>query len=250
MEGRSSFYLTLPSNASFNVFPDNKATHFKVKLAKPVHLQGSWEVALVEVHYPNTWQNVDAKSNKFSFTTPYNTFEGELPVGHYKEVDDILDALRDEMDMNDDLLLRYNKRTKSIQVKAHEGFSVKFEGGLAHVLGFRPDVDLKNACTSDYEIDLSKGVYSMYMYTNMVSPQLVGDAYVPLLKIIGINKQRYGEVVSKEYNSPHYLPVETKEFDTVEVYITDDTGTPFSFAWGKVIAKVHFRRVAPLLRLN
>ena len=51
-----SFNLTLPSNASQNDYPDNTKTHFKTKLKVPVYLEGTYEVALVELLYPVSWK--------------------------------------------------------------------------------------------------------------------------------------------------------------------------------------------------
>ena len=49
------FYLTLPSNASSDVFPDNKTTSYRVKLPQTIDLEGNWEVGLYSISYPNTW---------------------------------------------------------------------------------------------------------------------------------------------------------------------------------------------------
>jgi hypothetical protein len=51
------FYLTHPSNASLDIFPDNinKTTSFRVILPQPVELDGNWEVRLYSISYPNTW---------------------------------------------------------------------------------------------------------------------------------------------------------------------------------------------------
>ena len=49
------FYLTLPSNASLNEFPNNKTTSYRVKLPQSIDLEGVWEVGLYSISYPNTW---------------------------------------------------------------------------------------------------------------------------------------------------------------------------------------------------
>ena len=49
------FYLTLPSNASLNEFPNNKTTSYRVKLQQSIDLEGVWEVGLYSISYPNTW---------------------------------------------------------------------------------------------------------------------------------------------------------------------------------------------------
>jgi hypothetical protein len=46
-----SFYLTLPSDASMNEFPENVQSNFTVSLETPINLNGNFEVALVEISY-------------------------------------------------------------------------------------------------------------------------------------------------------------------------------------------------------
>ena len=42
------FYVTLPSNASKDLFKDNTSSCFTVDLAKPIELNGEWVVGLCE----------------------------------------------------------------------------------------------------------------------------------------------------------------------------------------------------------
>ena len=49
---RNQFYVTLFSNASKEVFPDNTLTAFTIHLAQPIDLgQSDWEVGLTELSY-------------------------------------------------------------------------------------------------------------------------------------------------------------------------------------------------------
>ena len=52
------FQITIPSNSSEAYFPNNNPSHFQTMLAVPKQLDGDWEVALMEIHYPHTWYNV------------------------------------------------------------------------------------------------------------------------------------------------------------------------------------------------
>jgi len=52
------FYMTLPSDASMELFPTNTPASWKTKLKKAVHLSGRWEVAIVELIYPNSLYNI------------------------------------------------------------------------------------------------------------------------------------------------------------------------------------------------
>ena len=52
------FYVTLPSNASNELFKSNASSCYTMDLAKPIELSGEWMVGLCEFVYPRTWYNL------------------------------------------------------------------------------------------------------------------------------------------------------------------------------------------------
>ena len=46
------FYVTLPSNASLDVHPDNTLSNYTVQLPRTLYLKPGFEVALAEIQYP------------------------------------------------------------------------------------------------------------------------------------------------------------------------------------------------------
>ena len=63
------FYLTLLSDSSLNMFPDNKQSEFTVRLDHPIHIEEErWEVALAEIATPSEVLNI-TKENNFFFLT-------------------------------------------------------------------------------------------------------------------------------------------------------------------------------------
>ena len=61
----SDFYMTLPSNASMLVYPDNILAHYITDLPHRIDLFGEWECGRAEIQYPHTWYNVRADDNWF-----------------------------------------------------------------------------------------------------------------------------------------------------------------------------------------
>lgn len=57
------FYMTLMSNSSMDIYPDNKTSSFIVHLPKRLRLNGEWAVAVAEFHFPFTLLNVNEDSN-------------------------------------------------------------------------------------------------------------------------------------------------------------------------------------------
>ncbi len=44
-----SFYVTLPSNSSFEYYPENALNNYTTKLHSTLRLEGNYEVGLVEM---------------------------------------------------------------------------------------------------------------------------------------------------------------------------------------------------------
>ena len=63
------FFLTLLSNASMDVFPDNKIGSYHVKFPQTFDLNGEWEVDLYSISYPNTWYTLQFQQNHVYYTT-------------------------------------------------------------------------------------------------------------------------------------------------------------------------------------
>ena len=55
---RNTFTNNLVSNASMTTFPENSLAHFTTLLPEEMQLQGTWEVAVVEISWPNLIKNV------------------------------------------------------------------------------------------------------------------------------------------------------------------------------------------------
>ena len=61
MKGRNSYYVTLASNASTQLYSGNNPAHFVNKLLEPLELDDNdcgWEVALLDIHFPQSMVNV------------------------------------------------------------------------------------------------------------------------------------------------------------------------------------------------
>lgn len=56
---QNSLFLELVSNASMNVYPENKLNSFQNHLPGAINLDGDWEIGLVEISFPSKVYNVD-----------------------------------------------------------------------------------------------------------------------------------------------------------------------------------------------
>ncbi len=67
-EMTDEFYVSLPSNASIQYFPQNNQSSYRTKLASPLLLNDSWEVGLTEIFIPRNWYNVGEYNNDYVIT--------------------------------------------------------------------------------------------------------------------------------------------------------------------------------------
>ena len=75
-----NFYVTLPSNASMQTYPENKQSNFTTILKNPLELGERYEVALVEMSYTHSIINevgtvIVFKDNNTIFGFPISVTE-------------------------------------------------------------------------------------------------------------------------------------------------------------------------------
>lgn len=65
-EVTKQFYIALPSNSSFNFFPNNTQSSYRTKLASPLKLDGDYECGLKEIFLPRNYFNIGDHNNNYS----------------------------------------------------------------------------------------------------------------------------------------------------------------------------------------
>jgi hypothetical protein len=109
------------------------------------------------------------------------------------------------------------------------------------VLGFRQAIFPAGDYVSDWVADVKKGLNSLYVYCPLVEPRMVGDAKVPLLRIVPVER-RDGEMITRVFGPIQYFPLLQRPFQTVEIDIKDDTGSLVPFERGRVVVTLHCRK--------
>ena len=124
------FYLTLPSNASLDVFPDNKTTRYHVKLPQSIDLEGNWEVGLYSISYPNTWYMLqDSFDTHMYYADRSGLFLTTIvDYGYYSSMEGLIEATNTALakDVNDNIVLTYISITGKVTVKLKKWVSVWF----------------------------------------------------------------------------------------------------------------------------
>ena len=148
---------------------------------------------------------------------------------------------KDEVQLSFDTLSR--KVTVHLQNKVEVYFS-----DIGQTFGFSPNKVISRTSTAKRAVDLEHGFHDLYVYCDIIQSQYtqyVGDALVPLLRIVPV-EEKDGERISKSFIRPQYLPVSRKQIETIEVYIKRDTGESVPFELGRVLLTLHFRQSRPV----
>ena len=258
MENTEEFTVHLPSNTRF--MEANSASKYVVKLALPATLSGSWECALKEIHYPHSWDNItDGESEiKMELRQPStnNTVKKTLTLdpGYYADNAQLSKAIEDVLRGGMSGFAERWRKKLHVTCSSHSG-KIKLEiphhviiglpKTLASILGF--DTESQNftrlirGCQQPKFPATINVVDALYVYSDVVRPSLVGDAMVPLLRIVPVAGAR-GGMSHVEYMKPVYYPVGKQNFSTIEICITDSAGRRIQFKHGKTTVMLHFRR--------
>lgn len=254
----------------------NEASNFTVKMPQRIRLDGEWEVGLAELIYPNTWLNLSGDNEQNVISLVYAPTKEQknavIPPRRYETIEDLIMAIEKSLTVVS-AELRAKYKDEFTQLKMGISFVYKQDTHRV-VLSLVPSV-VKKITMSDhlmymlgltkeqmYSIkdsklakqieassripDLRAGFECMYVYCDICDQQVVGNYVAPFLRIVNV-QGKYGDVVARIYDTPHYVPVLKKDIASIDINIKTDKNQFVVFAYGKVVVKLHFRRKMPAL---
>jgi len=259
-----SFYITLPSNASLDLYPKNTLTNYTTQLPVPLKFDVPYEVALVEMVFRQSWTIdlgiIEYKEKNDACKIKIIANDGESLKNIIHEINSELDTyavkkFRENNKLSEKLeedLFNYkvsNSFPKIIfkngllSFQCPEKFSFfTFDGPIKHFLGL--NYDWYNSSTDAEKIKITNLHYieALYIYCDIIDYQFTGDTKAPLLRTVVVSN-RYNSLVSVNYETPHYVPVNQNHISTINIDIRSDSGNHIHFFDGKVLLKLHFRPI-------
>ena len=153
------FYLTLPSNSSLSIFPDNKTTSYRVKLPQVIDLNGNWEVGLYTISYPNTWYTLQNLENHIYYSKDGFFFETPtVDYGYFETTNELVKSVNASLKKetkNDNVRLSHNVRTEKVTIHIKNGYQMVITGRMSIILGFGgKEVKITKTTISPYVADL------------------------------------------------------------------------------------------------
>ncbi len=253
------FIVTIPNNSSERYYPDNSQNHFKIYLPHELSFETKYEVALLEVTYNQYFYNLIDQTITITYvkSNQRKIIKINLVDGYYPNIEKLIEEINDTIQTNSSihktikskLNIDYSSLTKkaTFTIKSNVNLIVlTISEKLAKLFGIElndnNEYETTQSFTSNYPCDVFRGLHSMYVYTNIIERQIVGDSLVPLLRIIGIDNKNNDEHVTVRFNNLRYLPVSLNNIRTIEIDLRNEYGDRLPFQSGTVIVSLHFRK--------
>ena len=193
----NSFYLELISNASSHVCPQNTMASFINFLPDKNELDGSWEVALVEVSYPGICYNIEGGLMTYHYDEKLKHVFSIQPAV-FNSMDEFANNLTDTLqkarrpkNLDPQFSIDINKNTRRLTFFNGGPQNVSFSKSLAANLGVEADkpvlpyskgsYNTKTWATADLPFDIT-GTHTVLLYLDIVEPNSVVDVKCPLLR--------------------------------------------------------------------
>ena len=132
-----------------------------------------------------------------------------VDCGYYTTVQDFIDAINKAFLnklQNENIKFSFNPRTGKVKVTLAPDHKVAFFGNMSTMLGYGGETTkVQQTRESPYIADLFR-ITAIYVYCDIVQPQIVGDTSAPSLRTIPVS-EKSGEVITKTFTNTQYVPV-------------------------------------------
>ena len=240
------FYITLP-NEKGTLFPENTPWEYTTRLPRWIQLDGEWMIGLHSVSYTRHYI-IEHFDTPISFTYAGSNEKGgklkKYPTTIRDYIVSINESLKDSVTSKEiEFKLELDGK---VTVVVSSGYKVVLTRAQAIILGFLnvdDDEELKEISateTGEHQANLHRKT-SIFIYCDIVEPQIVGDKMIPLLGIAP--SESSGKIYEKIYTGENirYIPVQTKSFQNIKIHLRSSTYEPMPFEHGRASVTLHLR---------
>lgn len=261
--------MVLSSNSSYKHYPNNTLTTFSVQLPSILDLSNQqYECALSEIQFYKSWYNVPKTWVIIKKKTTNRNYKVYIPEGYYQNLEELIETINSRIErVCGENIAKDNKfsvnnpsKTTVITRLIGNGYTMEFNSELATILGF-DETCLQKLRSSEYEntanipiydgelifysqnSDRLKSIYNIYVYTDIIQPNIVSDIEAPLLRVVPISNTEHWTYQTTTFTQPQFLPLGQKQLRTISIYLRDGQGNPILFNDGQTIITLEIRKV-------
>ena len=249
------FHLTLPSNASTTIYPNNTAAMYVTKLPKPIELEGEWVASLKEISTPVSFVNIPYNYAKFDVKHKGASDDGAqktlaMQGGMYRRNEEVLDRLNEITSLYNIEFHLAGRRNRRVTINVGDTHEIRLNENLAIILGLSPQhgwyASGERAAGSSMTLPERENVTTMFVYCDILQHVVVGDTTAPLLRVVDMKKYSGKPKMHTINDTPLFVPIQKKTFDTIEVNLMTDTGMPVPFVDGKSHVVLELKKIGLL----
>ena len=270
----NEFTVHLVSSASMNIFPDNTLANFRYFFNEEIILEGDRRVVMSEIIFPSRINQINNNflrtysfggNNNYQSSIPTGAvsrpYTGELVsigIGSYENIEHLLRNIREsiglphfsyQFDKVAGILVLNFGKNEGITFPDTEIQSILGYEGMADGSGFHIGYKMLDSFQmfsmseedlepnkGDYPFDLLAGKQLIFVYTDVVEYQYVGDTKTPLICVI-YSKQRLKNGSPCGIEPTHrivlsnleYKKLLSKNFRSIRGQLRTETGRFVSF---------------------
>ena len=175
---------------------------------------------------------------------------------HYSSVNEYVSGIRESLkqahldkslvDKSNEIEFFYLLNGK-VKIHLSPGYTLRLRREQAIVLGFMTfedpaeTYDIENAQeTGTYKANLYRET-NIHVYCDIVQPQIVGDKMTPLVAVVPCQKTTETYETLYAVENIHYIPVQTKAFQNIQVHLRSSTEESIPFEHGRAAITLHLK---------
>lgn len=265
IENLSSFTITIKipqtlaiclgfiTDLNLNVMEHDATKFYEIENLKSGDHVVASNLAMISISHPD---KIFLFPEKFScvYSIKFQSYESieliktlHLKSGTYVEPKELETELNKDTKVSEYFTFSYDQRLNRFDITTtttDTNATLHLENGLHDVLGFTEKVIKfsKTIQKGDMEVNLMRGITSLFIYCDIVQPIHVGTIMAPLLRTVSFNVKQYGEMIHVNYMNPIYLNLNKSYFHKITVQIYDAVGVLIPFVEGLTTIVLHFRR--------
>lgn len=155
----------------------------------------------------------------------------------------ILTALRSNRRRNGSHVFNYDRFSMKCTISLPPKVMLKLPSNLAYQLGFGKHVFIAGKVQGLDVVDVNYRSNNIFLYSDVIENNTVGDKKVPLLRAITLDPSR-GSTQTVSFQHLIYQPVACSSFKQITVYLRDHIGIAIPFERGQVTVVLAFRPIS------
>lgn len=259
----NNFFITLISNNSYKIYPENTQSNFTNYLQIPLSLTDDYEVGITEIFFNKI---IQSPKNVKKRNVEYMKWEdGMKMITQIKKDFKLINTIHvenheeEKVDSNKDNVNEKKTKTSTIidknvnpeqtmLSKPDNEEHIKSTGKPIVIQKWEPMQQTPNTFNfyqhtgndliANNNSNNNKTIF--YIYTNIIKERAVGNQLVKALKIF-ISKNDAGAAI---FHNIEYHPISISFIREISIKITDDVGEQLNFESSKVplLCTLHFRK--------